>query len=283
MNFRYALRQLRKNPGFTITAVLTLALGIGATTAIFSLVYGVLLQPLPFPQPDRLVSLTQQDHSLPGVVHEPLSYPDYFDWRAQNHTFSGMASYDLGGMTFEHDGETQRLDAEMVSSNFFQVLGVAPMIGRDFRWEDEKPDQYTAMLSYGFWQSAFGSSRDIVGRSITLGEHSYIVAGVMPKGFRFPFDGTGPALWLSLANASSGKDPVTSQRGNDQLEVIGRLKPGVTLEQARADLTVIAGNIARQFPDNNKWYTSALVEPQLDHMVGDTRPALRVLFAAVAL
>jgi len=283
MNFRYALRQLRNNPGFTITAVLTLALGIGATTAIFSLVYGVLLQPLPFPQPDRLVSLTQQDHSLPGVVHEPLSYPDYFDWRAQNHTFSGMASYDLGGMTFEHDGETQRLDAEMVSSNFFQVLGVAPMIGRDFRWEDEKPDQYTAMLSYGFWQSAFGSSRDIVGRSITLGEHSYIVAGVMPKGFRFPFDGTGPALWLSLANASSGKDPATSQRGNDQLEVIGRLKPGVTLEQARADLSVIAGNIARQFPDNNKWYTSALVEPQLDHMVGDTRPALRVLFAAVAL
>lgn len=283
MHFRYALRQLRKNFGFTLTAVLTLALGIGATTAIFSLVYAVLLRPLPFPQPDRLVSLAQQDHSLPGVVHEPLSYPDYFDWRAQNHTFSGMASYDMGGLTLQHNGESQRVDAEMVSSNFFQVLGVAPMLGRDFRWEDEKPDHYTAMLSYVFWQSEFGSSREIIGQSIRLGDHSFTIAGVMPKEFNFPLGGRVPVLWVSLAGAASGKDPATSHRGEDELEVIGRLKPGVTLEQARADLTVIAGNLAHQFPDSNKWYTSALVQPELDHMVGDTRPALRILFGAVAL
>src|ERR1700690_3578376 len=118
MNFRYALRQLRKNPGFTLTAVLTLTIGIGATTAIFSLLDTVLLRPLPFPEPDRLVWLSQQDHSLPGAASESLSYPDYFDWRAQNHSFSGLASYTGGGVTFQQNGESQRLDAQMVSSNF---------------------------------------------------------------------------------------------------------------------------------------------------------------------
>jgi predicted permease len=283
MNFRYAFRQLRKNPGFTLTAVLTLAIGIGATTAIFSLVYAVLLRPLPFPQAERLVSLRQQDHSLPGVAAEALSYPDYFDWRAQNHTFSGLASYSGGGVTIQYNGESQRLDALMVSSNFFQVLGAAPMLGRDFRWEDEKADNRTLMLSYALWQSAFGSSKAIVGHSITLGDHSYTIAGVMPEGFRFPFGGKGPALWLSIANAAAGKSPDTSQRGNDQLDVIGRMKPGVTLQQAKADLDVIAAGIARRYPDTNKWYTSVLASTLLDRMVGDTRPALRVLFGAVAL
>jgi len=225
MNFSYALRQLRKNPGFTITAVLTLAIGIGATTAIFSLVYAVLLHPLPFPQADRLLWLTQEDHSLPGVASESLSYPDYFDWRAQNHTFSGLASYSGGGVTFQHNGESQRLEAQIVSSNFFQVLGSAPMLGSDLRWEDEKPGNRTVMLSYALWQSAFGGSKDIIGHSVTLSDQSYVVAGVMPKSFRFPLDGKGSALWLSLAHESTGTNPATSQRGNDQLEVIGRIKP----------------------------------------------------------
>src|SRR5580700_9994566 len=122
---KFAMRQLRKNFGFALTGILTLALGIGATAAIFSLVNAVLLQPLPFPDQDRLVWLSQQDHSLPGVIPEALSYPNYFDWRAQNHTFSGMASYDGGGVTFATGGVAQRLDAQMVSANLFQVLGVA--------------------------------------------------------------------------------------------------------------------------------------------------------------
>lgn len=283
MNFHYALRQLRKNPGFTITSVLTLAIGIGATTAIFSLVYGVLLRPLPFPQSDRLVWLNQQDHSLPGVAAESLSYPDYFDWRARNHTLSGIASYKSSGINFQHNGETQRLEAQAVSSNFFRVLGVAPMFGRDFRWDDEKPENRAVMLSYDFWQSTFGSSRDVVGQSITLNDHSYIVAGVMPRSFHFPLDGDGPPLWVSLAEDSSGNSPPTKQRGLDQLDIIGRLKPKVSLQQAKADLSVIANNLAQQYPDENKWYTSALVEPELDHIIGDTKPALRVLFGAVAL
>lgn len=279
----FAIRQLRKNSGFAFTTILTLALGIGATTAIFSLVNAVLLRPLPFPDQDRLMWLHQQDHSLPGVAPEALSYPDYFDWRAQNHTFSGMASYDGSGVTLETGGDAQRLDAETVSANLFQVLGVAPMLGRDFRWEDEKPGNRAVMLSYSLWQTNFGSAPDVAGRTIRLGDHSYVVAGVMPKGFQFPLEGPAQALWISLSDDADGKSPKTGQRGFDSLDVIGRLKPGVTLEQAKADLSLVAGNLARQYPDNNKWYTSALVEPELQHMVGDTRPALRVLFGAVTL
>jgi predicted permease len=280
---KFAVRQLSKNLGFAVTAILTLALGIGATTAIFSLVNTVLLQPLPFPEQNRLMWIAQQDHSLPGIAPESLSYPDYFDWRAQNHTFSEMASYTSGGVTLESTGETQRLDAQEVSSNFFQVLGAAPMLGRDFRWEDEKPGNRAVMLSYLLWQSNFGSAKDIAGKTIRLDGHNFTVAGVMPRGFQFPLDNPGPALWKSIADDAEGKEPPTSQRGFDVLEVIGRLKAGVTIEAAKADLSLIAGNLARQYPDNNKQYSSALVEPELQHVTGDTRPALRILFGAVAL
>jgi predicted permease len=282
-DLQYALRTLARSPGFAFTAILTLALGIGATTAIFSLVNTVLLRPLPFPEQEQLMWLSQQDHSLPGVAAESLSYPDYFDWRAQNHTFSGIASYLGSRVTLQGDGDSQLLDAQEVSSNFFQLLGVAPMLGRDFRWGDEKPGNRTVMLSYALWQSNFGSARDIAGKTIRMDDHNYTVAGVMPKGFQFPQENPAPALWKSIAGDAEGKDPVTSQRGYDVLDVIGRLKPGVTVEQAKADLSVIAGNLARQYPDPNKQYYSALVEPELVHMTGDTRPALRVLFGAVTL
>jgi predicted permease len=280
---RFGLRTMARSPAVTTVAVLTLALGIGATTDIFSLVDAVLLRPLPFPEPHRLMWLSQQDHSLPGEAPESLSYPDYFDWRAQNRTFSGMSSYTGGGVTLESEGESQRLDAQVVSANFFQVLGVAPILGRDFHWEEEKPGNRAVMLSYSFWQSNFGSAKDVAGKTIRMDGHSYTVAGVMPRSFQFPLEGPAPALWISLANDAEGKSPPTSQRGFDCLSVIGRLKPGVTREQATADLSLIAGNLARQYPDNNKQYSSALVESELEHMTGDTRPALRVLFGAVTL
>jgi len=255
-DLRYGMRQLYKYPGFSVTTILILAFGIGATTLIFSLVNAVLLRPLPFPEPDRLVWLSQQDHSLPGIAPEPLSYPDYFDWRAQNQT---------------------------VSANFFDVLSVAPVLGRDFRWDDEKPGNRAVMLSYAFWQSEFGSAKDVVGKSIDLDDHSYEVVGIMPKGFQLPLENPAPALWKSLADNAEGKNPPTQQRGFDVLGVIGRLKPGVTVEQAKANLSLIAANLARQYPDNNKQFSSALVEPELEHMTGDTRPALRLLFGAVTL
>jgi predicted permease len=282
-DLQYALRTLARSPGFAFAAILTLALGIGATTDIFSLVNTVLLRPLPFPEQDRLMWLSQQDHSLPGVAAESLSYPDYFDWRAQNHTLSGIASYVGGGVMLEADGRSIRLDGQEVSSNFFQVLSVAPMLGRDFRWEDEKEGHRTVMLGYALWQSNFGSARDIAGKTIRLDGHNYTVAGVMPKGFQFPLESPAPALWKSSADAAGGKDSRSEQRGFDVLGVIGRPKPGVTVEQAKADLSVVAANVARQYPDSNKQYYSALVEPELAHMTGDTRPALRVLFGAVTL
>jgi len=278
---RFAIRLLGKNYGFALTTILTLALGIGATTAIFSLVNTVLLRPLPFPQPDRLMWLSRQDHSLPGVVPESLSYPDYFDWRAQNHTFSGIASYAGGGTTLQLNGASQRLDSQAVSSNFFQVLGVAPMLGRDFRWEDEQAGNRAVMLSYSTWVSAFGGAKDISSRTITLDDKSFTVAGVMPRGFQFPLEGQAAALWTSVADDAEGKK--TGQRGYDVLGSIGRLKPGVTVDQARGDLSLIAANLAVQYPDSNKTLTSAIVEPELEHMTGDTRPALRILFGAVTL
>lgn len=283
MHFRYALRQLRKNPGFAFTAILTLAIGIGATTAIFSLVYSVLLHPLPFPQPDRLVWLTQQDHSLPGTIAESLSYPDYFDWRAQNHTLEGIASYRGVSATLQKNGQPQVVDGQTVSSNFFQVMGVAPMLGSGFTWDEEKAGNHAVILSYALWQSAFNADKNIVGRSIRLNDDSYIVAGVLPQDYQFILDTSKPEIFLSLAQDASGVDPVTAQRGDDSLHIIGRMKPGVTLQQTKADLGLVAQNIAKQYPDSNKWYTSALVTPELDHLVGDTRLALRVLFAAVVL
>jgi predicted permease len=280
--FRFSFRQLRKSPSFAIAAVVTLALGIGATTAIFSLVNAVLLKPLPFPQPDRLMRITQEDHSSGAAVPESLSYPDYFDWRAQNRSLSGMASYTGANMTLTGIGQAQQLGAYVVSSNFFQVLGVRPVLGRDFRWDEERPGNRALMLSHELWQLRFGGQREIVGQQVTLDGERYTVAGVMPEGFHFPTE-SGVEAWISMAHDEEGVSPATKHRGQDELEVIGRLRPGVTREQARADLSGIARGLAAQYSDTNKWYTTAAVTPQLEFEVGNTRPALEVLFGAVAL
>lgn len=279
----YATRQLRKNPGYACAAILTLGLGIGSTTAVFSLVDAVLLRPLPFPESERLMWLAQQDHSLPGVAVEALSYPDFFDWRAQNHTFRALASYSNSGVILQTRAESRRLEAQTVSSDFFDVLGVSPLLGKDFSRDDEKPGNRSVMLSYRLWQSDFGAAREVVGSSVELDGHRYQVAGVMPEGFQFPAEKPAPALWKSLAEDAEGKDPKTEQRGFDVLRVIGRLTPGVTQGQAKADLSVIAANLARQYPDDNKHLYSALIKPELEYMTGNVRPAMRLLFGAVTL
>ena len=280
--FRFSFRQLRKSPSFAIAAVVTLALGIGATTAIFSLVNAVLLKPLPYPEPDRLMRITQEDHSSGAVVPESLSYPDYFDWRAQNRTLQGLASYSGRNMTLTGGGPAQQLGAYIVSSNFFQVLGVAPLLGRDFRWDEERAGNRALMLGYELWQSRFGGDRNIVGQQVTLDSERYTIAGVMPAGFHFPTE-SGVEAWTSLASDQEGATPATVQRGADGIEVIGRLKPGVTVAQANADLSSVARALATQYSDTNKWFTTARVLPQLEYEVGKTRPVLEVLFGAVAL
>jgi putative ABC transport system permease protein len=281
LDFRFAIRQLRKNPGFAAATVLTLALGIGATTAIFSLVNAVLLRPLPFPQHDRLVWLQQADQTLgpKANVSEPLSYPDFFDWRAQNRSFEGIACYHRSNTTLSGSGEPRHLDRSVVSAEFFRVLGVRPILGRDFLAEDEKPGARVVMLSHQLWQTNFSASRDIVGQSIILDGRSYTVAGVVPQSFVFPIENPPPLLWTTMAD----DDQAFSQRGSDRLDVIGRLKPGISLEQARAEMSVIAHRIAVEYPDTNKPYTAAIAQPELEHLIGDSRPALRLLFAAVGL
>jgi predicted permease len=280
--FRFSFRQLRKSPSFAIAAIVTLALGIGATTAIFSLVNAVLLKPLPYPRADRLMSIKQEDHSSGAAIPTSLSYPDYFDWRARNRTFSGLASYSGANMTLTGVGEAQRVGAYQVSSNLFQVLGVAPMLGREFRWDEERAGNRAVMLSYPLWQLRFGGEKNVVGRQVMLDGQPYTVTGVMPPKFRFPA-GTAVEAWTSIAPAAEGAMPETAQRGANELDVIGRLKPGVSMEQAKADLSSVARGLAQQYADSNKWYTTASVVPQLEFEVGKTRPALEVLFGAVGL
>jgi predicted permease len=280
---RFGVRQLRKRPMFAVTAILTLALGIGATTAIFSLVYAVMLKPLPFPDPSRLVWLSQEDHSAGTSIPESLSYPDYFDWRAQNHTMTGLASFTGANATLTGMGPAQHLNSQTVSSNFFEVLGATPTLGRVFLWDEEKAGHRAVMLSNALWESRFGADPHVVGRPVTLNGLQYTVAGVMPRDFNFPLQQPPIDLWTSLAAAAEGEAPMTSQRGADTLEAIGRLKPNVTFEQAKADFSLIASNLSKQYPDNNKWYTTALVKPEIEHLVGDTRLGLQMLFAAVTL
>ena len=284
-DLRFALRQLRKSPGFAVTTVLTLALGIGATSAIFSLVNAVVLRPLAFPESDRLVWLSRADHEpgVPADAMEALSYPDFFDWRKQNHAFTGIASYRNNSVTLTGIGPAQHLNAATVSSEFFRVLRVRPMLGRDLLAEDEEPGAHVAMLSYQLWQSAFGGDREIAGRAIMLDAHRYTVAGVMPASFNFPIVQNPPAVWTTLADDGSDTRPLTEQRGNDMLDVVGRLKPGVSLATAHAEMSVICRQLASQYPDTNKAYDEAIAQPLLRHLIGDSRDALRLLFAAVGL
>ena len=288
-DLRFALRQMRKAPGFALTTILTIALGIGATTAIFSLVNTVLLRPLPFAEPDRLMSVGTLNDRRAGIVERtggPLSYPDFFDWRSQNQTFETLASYRDNDFTLTGSGDPRHLSGHVVSADFFRALGVNPLLGRGFTRDDEKPGTHLVVLSHELWQTAFGSAPDIVGHAITLDNKSYTVIGVMPRGFEFPIQNPAPLLWTSVGDDAYdpvSNEPVTGERGAHLLDVVGRLKPGVTVEQAQADLQRIAQNLAAQYPNTNKHFVGAVVMPQLEALVGDTRPALRVLFAAVGL
>jgi putative ABC transport system permease protein len=281
-DLRFAIRQLRKSPGFALTTTLTLALGIGATTAIFSLINAVVLRPLPFPEPDRLVSASLlQNTAGKSNVPESLSYPDFFDWRTRNHSFEALASYHSDNRTLTGVGTPRQLESQTVSSEFFRVLGINPLLGRGFIADDEKPGVHVAMLSHETWQSFFGADPSIVGRAITLDNNRYTVIGVMPKGFLFPIQHPVPAVWTTLADDATDKDPMTAQRGAHMVNLVGRVKPGVSVAQATADVSLIAQNLAAQYPASNKQFNSATVVPQLEELVGDTRPALHVLFGAV--
>jgi putative ABC transport system permease protein len=288
-DIRYGLRQLIKHPGFTLVAVLTLAIGIGANTAIFSVVNAVLLKPLPFPAPDELVAIGGID--LTETVSPPklssMCYPDFFDFRDQNHSFKGMTVYRDVTLALVDEREAQSVRGEKVSGEYFDVLGVKPIMGRGFARADEQPGGgpggLKVVLSYGFWQSHFDRAPEVIGRVLMLDGRPHTVIGVMPQGFQFPIQTDPIEMYITLAEDAStpdGSTPYTQQRGSHSLLGIGRLKPGVSPAQANAELRTIAATLEKKYPETNtKWGAGS--QPLRDELVGDVRTALYVLFGAV--
>jgi predicted permease len=287
-DLRYGVRQLRRSPGFAVTVLLTVALGVAATTVVFSLVNAVLLRPLPFPEPERLLSLDTLGRpggtTGPATASMDTSYPNFFDWRSENKSFASMASYTTGGMVLGADSNNQarRVAAVSVSSDFFETLGVSPELGRGFKREEELPGSRAVVLSHETWKTAFNSDRNAVGKTIVLSDEVYTVVGVMPKGFYFPMNQADTAFWITMARDAEGKNPSTTQRGYNQLSVVGRLRPGVTLEQARAEMNAIQQGIATRYADEDKNEFAVSVVPELQDIVSDVQTPLRILFCAVA-
>jgi putative ABC transport system permease protein len=270
----YGLRMLLKNPGFTIVAVIALALGIGANSAIFSVVNTVLLRPLPYQDPDRLV-MVWEDNTKAGYPRDTPAAANYIDWRDQNQVFEGMAAIADMSFNLTGTGEPERIDGRRVSANLFPLLGVEPQIGRAFMPEEDQPGRNrVVVMSHGLWQRRFGSDANITGKSLTLNGDSYTVVGVMPPHFQFPE--SDDELWVPLALTSQE----AANRGRHYLQVVARMKPGVTLEQAQTEMTTIAARLQQQYPDQNT-DLSAAVTLLHEHVAGDIKPALLVLLGAV--
>ncbi len=270
-DLRYGLRLMRRSPGLTLVAVVTLALGIGANSALFSVVNAVLLRPLPYPDPGQLVILWG---TTPNIPKEEASLPDYTDWKAQSQSFEGMATVRFMNANVTGEGEPERVVGARVTHDFLQVLGVQPALGRGFSAEEDRPGaERVVVLSDGLWQRRFGSDPDVVGKQIRISENSYTVVGVMPADFRLPT--MNASLFTPLAT-----DPTTTGRRNDAYLVVARLKPGVGAAAAQAEMAGIARRLEEAYPETNAGWT-VLVVPMLEDVVGEYRLALYVLFAAV--
>ena len=276
-DIRYGVRGLWKRPGFTVVAVLTLALGIGANTAIFSVVNAVLLRPLQFRDPDRLVMIWE-DAAFLGFPRNTPAPANYVDWKNQTHSFEDIAATHELTFNLTGDGTPERVAAYGVTANFFPLFGVSPGLGRTFTPEDDRPGaNKVAVLSHELWQTRYGSDSQIVNRDIQLDGEKYTVAGVMPAGFQF-FE-SDVRLWVPLALTQEQ----LASRGNHYLKVVARMKPGVTLPQAQADVAAVTARIAKDHPDmmfDGK--VGALVMPLREEFTGDVRGSLFVLLVAVA-
>ncbi len=276
-DLRYGVRMLRKNPGFTCIAVLALALGIGANTAIFSVVDAILLKPLPYKNPDQLVVIWENATHL-GFPKNTPSPANFLDWREQSTVFNGMAAFAERSFNLTGVGEPERLDGRRVSANLFDLLGVKPLFGRTFAADEDKPGTKVAIINEGLWKRRFGSDPKVIGRALTLNGESYTVVGVMPGSVRLPaFGNWRDQVWVPLAFTAEE----AAGRGNHYLEVIARMKPGVTLQKARTEMQTIAARLAQEYPKYNLRIGS-VVNPLSEEIVGDMKPALLVLLGAVA-
>ncbi|HEY0368166.1 MAG TPA: ABC transporter permease, partial [Chthoniobacterales bacterium] len=274
---RYGFRMLKKNPAFTAIAVLALALGIGANSAIFSVVDALLLRPLPFKNAEQLVVIWENATHL-GFPKNTPSPANFLDWQQQANVFNGIAALAPRSMNLTGVGEPERLDGRRVSANLFDLLGVKPIIGRSFVPQDDQPGTKIALLSEPLWKRRFGSDPGVIGRAVTLNGEPYTVVGVMPRSVRLPsFGNWRDQIWVPMAFPAEE----AAQRGNHYLEVVGRMKPGVTSKQAQAEMETIAARLAQQYPEFNT-RVGALVSPLREEIVGDMKPALLVLLGAVA-
>ncbi|HET6975478.1 MAG TPA: ABC transporter permease [Pyrinomonadaceae bacterium] len=276
-DIRYGVRGLLKRPGFTVIALITLALGIGANTAIFSVVNAVLLRPLQFRDPDQLV-VVWEEASFAGFPNNTPAPANYFDWKNQNQSFADMAAAATASFNLTGDGEPERIQANSVSANFFPLFGVQPLLGRGFLPEEDRPGgSKVAVLSYSLWQSRYGGDRSVVNREILLNGEMHTVVGVMPRGFQFLENDV--RLWVPMALDQEEM----ANRGGHYLQVIARLKPGVVLSQAQADMSAVMRRIATDHPQETfDGKLGAVVMPLRDQLVGDARGSLTVLLVAVA-
>jgi putative ABC transport system permease protein len=276
-DIRYSIRVLRKSPGFTAVATLTLALGIGANSAIFSVVNAVLLRPLPFKDPQRLVRIWGK-FEKEGIPKNWISQPELLDLNQMSESFEDIAAYQASGVNLTGNQEPVRVNAASVNASLFPILGINAKIGRTFSQDEDQPGRNkVALLSHNLWQSRFGSKPGVVGEKIGINGENYTVLGIMPDGFQFPDQDD---IWVPLAIDKAKPD----DRGNHGLEVVARLKPGVTPEQAGVELSNIAATLQQRYPDNypqdGGW--GLFFVPMLDELVGKLRPALWLLLGAVA-
>jgi putative ABC transport system permease protein len=283
-DLRYGARTMLRAPGFTAMAVIALALGIGANTAIFSVVNAVLLRPLPFDQPDRLVQLwhTPPQATFPGMKEFAVSPANFIDWRSESRGFQGMAAYGFGRYTLTGSGHPEAIRTCAATSGLLSILRVRPLLGRDFLDGEYEPDHdHEVVLSYGLWRSHFGGNPEIVGKNIELNGQAFTVIGVMDAGFQFPIASDPDDLaqmWKPLA----WSDRDRAVRDNHNYGVVARLRDGVSLRQAQAELDAISNQLAQRYPSDNKGW-GAIAVPLRDDLVGDVRPALLILLGAVAL
>jgi predicted permease len=276
-DIRYGLRMLRKAPGFTLVVVMTLALGIGANTALFSVVNGVLLNPLPYPEPDRLVTLHE---SKPNFETGSISYPNFRDWQKENQTLSAIAISRSNSFALTGDGEAEQLPAELVSSDFFPVFGVKPVIGRIFApGEDEIGASPIALISAGLWKRKFASSPGVLGKGITLDGKDYTIVGVIPPSFNLLLRTFSPSE-VYLPIGQWGNPSLPRRSAGLGIHGVGRLRPGVSIEQAQADMDRVSRNLAAAYPDSNRGVGAKLL-PLKFEMVGRIQPILLVLLGAV--
>lgn len=282
-NFKYALRSFIKNPGFALTALITLALGIGANTAVFSLIYGVLLHNLPYPDANRLVVVAE---TLGEGKTRPVSYPNYLDWKSEDQVFENLAAYSSENLNLRFKDRTERIPGEFVSDSYFPVLGISPHSGRTFTKpeNDELGSHPVVVLSYGCWQRRFGSDSNLIGKNLKLNGTDFTVIGIMPKEFR-GFSGETD-LWLPMgmwdvANPEIAQFDFLHARDIHWHQVLGRLKPGITLNQVRTRMQTIAVHLEKAYPGANA-NRGIRIEQAQESLVGEIRSPLYILLGAVA-